>query len=146
MQIAKYFLLELSLIFGYKLGMGKGSWVYADSVLCEDWEGGISSYDSVPVLQKLDFCVDLSTSQGVCLVSHLLLFGYTISSLHPQIICSWAWISTHNNLVEYKGDTKLLEMYWNIGILINNNLSQYKKDKHHVCWIINYFEHSMLNV
>jgi hypothetical protein len=36
MQIAEYFLLKLSLIFGYKLGMGKGSWVYADSVLCED--------------------------------------------------------------------------------------------------------------
>jgi hypothetical protein len=78
MQITEYFLLALSLIFRYKLGMGKGLWVYADSILCEDWKGRISSYDFVPVLQKLDFCVDLSTSQGVYLVSRLLLFGYNI--------------------------------------------------------------------
>jgi hypothetical protein len=74
MQIVEYFLLELSLIFRYKLGMSKGSWVYVDSVLCGDWERRINSYDSVLVLQKLDSYVDLSTSQGVCLVSRLLLF------------------------------------------------------------------------
>ncbi len=53
MQIAEYFLLALSLIFGYKLGMGKGSWVYADSIPCEDWEGRISSYDQFQCFRNL---------------------------------------------------------------------------------------------
>jgi len=41
-----------------------------DAVLCEDWEGKIRGCDFVSKLQKFEFCVDLSTCQGVCLVSH----------------------------------------------------------------------------
>ncbi len=33
------------------------------------------------MLQKLDFCVDLSTNQGVCLVSRLLFFGISAGSV-----------------------------------------------------------------
>jgi hypothetical protein len=122
MQIVEYFLLELSLIFGYKLGMGKGSWVYADSVLCEDWKGRISSYDSVPVLQKLNFCVDLSTSQGVCLVSRLFLFWLHLIFMCVKIqifktlgvlskyIAIDTLISRRSGYLEHCSNTKLLDI------------------------------------
>ncbi len=41
-----------------------------DAILCENWEGKIKGCDFVSEPQKFEFCVDLSTCQGVCLVSH----------------------------------------------------------------------------
>jgi len=61
---------ELLMIFEYKLGMSKGSWVYAAAILCEDWEGKIRSCDFVSEPQKFELCVGLSTTQGDCFVSH----------------------------------------------------------------------------
>jgi hypothetical protein len=75
-----------------------------DSVLCGNWEGRINSYDFVPVLQKLDSYVDLSTSQGVCLVSRLPLFWLHYFKLQ-------SWLSNYITLILSITSTRKFVVY-----------------------------------